>query len=124
MAVATALSRDSAAPQTAPTEEPIDRAHLVRMTLDEPSLQREVLALFDRQASLLLERMRQASPGMAATAAHTLKGSAQGIGAWRVARAAQAVEQAEGANHGAAIGALAAAIDEARRAISALLRAH
>jgi HPt (histidine-containing phosphotransfer) domain-containing protein len=94
------------------------------MTLDEPSLQREVLALFDRQASLLLERMRQAAPATAAVAAHTLKGSAQGIGAWRVARAAQAVEQAQGVNLAAAIGALAAAVDEAQRAISVLLRTH
>ncbi len=31
---------------------------------------------------------------MAAAAAHTLKGSARGIGAWRVARAAELVENA------------------------------
>jgi HPt (histidine-containing phosphotransfer) domain-containing protein len=124
MAVAAALSRDSTNPQHAPNEEPIDRAHLARMTLDEPSLQREVLALFDRQASLLLDRIRQAAPDTAAVAAHTLKGSAQGIGAWRVARAAQAVEQAPIANLAVAIGALAAAIDEAQRAIAALLRTH
>jgi HPt (histidine-containing phosphotransfer) domain-containing protein len=124
MAMAAALSRDSTGPQHASGEEPIDRAHLARMTLNEPSLQREVLALFDRQASLLLERMRQAAPATAAVAAHTLKGSAQGIGAWRVARAAQAVEQAQGVNLAAAIGALAAAVDEAQRAISVLLRTH
>ena len=33
---------------------------------------------------------------MAAAAAHTLKGSARGIGAWRVARAAELLEQAAG----------------------------
>jgi HPt (histidine-containing phosphotransfer) domain-containing protein len=31
---------------------------------------------------------------LAAAAAHTLKGSARGIGAWRVARAAELLEQA------------------------------
>ena len=33
---------------------------------------------------------------MAAAAAHTLKGSARGIGAWRVARAAERLELAAG----------------------------
>ena len=36
----------------------IDRRHLARMTLGDRSLEQEVLQLFDRQASLLIERMR------------------------------------------------------------------
>ena len=64
------------------------------MTLGERSLEREVLALFDRQTELLLPRIRGAGRPAAATLAHTMKGSALGIGAWRVARAAEAVEQA------------------------------
>ncbi|HEY0300173.1 MAG TPA: hypothetical protein VGC36_02500 [Rhizomicrobium sp.] len=37
----------------------IDRRHLARMTLGDRSLEQEVLQLFDRQASLLVERMRK-----------------------------------------------------------------
>ena len=95
------------------------------MTLGEKSLEAEVLALFDRQADMLLARMRQASPAAAAAFAHTIKGSARGIGAWRVADAAEAVERAgNGAgDHTDAIGGLAAAIDEARKAIADMLAA-
>ena len=71
--------------------EPIDLDHLSRMTLGERRREREVLALFDRQADILLERMNSAAPAGVATLAHTLKGSARGIGAWAVASAAEAV---------------------------------
>ena len=70
------------------------------MTLGELSLQREVLALFDRQADILLPRIRRGAPAVAAASAHTLKGSAAGIGAFRVARAAEAVEQAQASRQG------------------------
>jgi hypothetical protein len=74
----------------------IDTQHLFRMTLGELSLQREVLALFDRQADILLPRIRRGTPVVAAASAHALKGSAVGIGAFKVARAAEAVEHARG----------------------------
>src|SRR6478752_3880062 len=77
---------------------PIDRSHLSRMTFGDHSLEREVLQLFDRQAELLMERMNASEPAAVATLAHTLKGSAVGIGAGRVARAAAAAELA--ASHG------------------------
>jgi HPt (histidine-containing phosphotransfer) domain-containing protein len=58
--------------------------------------------------------------------AHTLKGSARGIGAWRVARAAEALEQAggNGTEIGSALERLASVADEARAVIADLLRAH
>ena len=104
----------------------IDLVHLRRMTLGEKSLEAEVLALFDRQADMLLARMEQAAPAAAAAFAHTIKGSARGIGAWRVAEAAEAVERAAAgsADVTGAIGGLAAAIDEARNAIVDLLAAQ
>ncbi len=40
----------------------IDTEHLARMTLGERSLEREVLALFDRQADILLPRIRHGAP--------------------------------------------------------------
>ncbi|HEX4407337.1 MAG TPA: Hpt domain-containing protein [Xanthobacteraceae bacterium] len=79
----------------------IDAEHLHRMTLGDRRLEREVLELFVRQTAIMLDRIAAAEqPANAAAAAHTLKGSARGIGAWRVARAAEMVEQAAGAADG------------------------
>jgi len=105
----------------------LDRDHLARMTFGDRSLEREVLQLFDRQSELLLERMRASEPAAIATLAHTLKGSAVGIGATRVASAAAEVEataQAKSGESSRAIEELAQAVEEARAAISALIRAH
>jgi HPt (histidine-containing phosphotransfer) domain-containing protein len=100
----------------------IDRGQLARMTYGDRNLEREVLQLFDRQAGLLLARMRDREPATVATLAHTLKGSASSIGAAAVMRAAAAVEQAVSANEcERAIERLATAIDEARAAIAELL---
>ena len=107
-------------------DRPIDLVHLSRMTLGDRGLEREVLALFDRQATVLVSRMRSAPPGSVTSVAHTLKGSARGVGAWRVAAAAEAVEVAA-AGEGdlsAAITRLAAVADEARAVIAELLRAN
>ena len=114
------------APSLAPDDRPIDLVHLARMTLGDRSLEREVLQLFDRQSTLLIARMRAASPEGIALLAHTLKGSARGIGAWRVARAAEALELA-GARDGeigSALDRLNAASEEARNVIADLLRAN
>jgi HPt (histidine-containing phosphotransfer) domain-containing protein len=104
---------------------PIDMAHLSQMTLGERSLEIEVLRLFDLQAELLLARMREVGPAGVATLAHTLSGSAKGIGAWRVAAAAEAAEFAvkQSAPLDPAMDGLAASVDEARRAIAGLLDA-
>jgi HPt (histidine-containing phosphotransfer) domain-containing protein len=117
---------DAAAPTdarlSAPVETVIDLAHLGRMTLGERSLEAEVLTLFDRQADVLLARMRDCAPAAVAAFAHTLKGSARGIGAWRVAAAADAVEMnVIAANAGGVAGAVArlsAAVDEAKAVIA------
>jgi HPt (histidine-containing phosphotransfer) domain-containing protein len=85
----------------------IDETHLERMTLGDRRLEREVLELFVRQTTIMLGRIVGADPAMAAASAHTLKGSARGIGAWRVARAAELVESAVAGEGGAA------AMDEA-----------
>ena len=111
-------------PALAPSDDVIDLDHLGRMTLGERSLEREVLVLFGRQAEILLPRMQGGSPTLAAATAHTLKGSALGIGAWRVARAAEAVELADAASMSAAVEALNGSIEEARAVIAGLLRAH
>jgi HPt (histidine-containing phosphotransfer) domain-containing protein len=114
-----------AAPSLAAVEAPIDMTHLARMTLGDASLEREVLQLYDRQAELLLARMQQVTPTAAAAYAHTLKGSSSGIGAFKVAHAAEAVEFAAARNAEAdveaAISHLGTAISEVRAVIAELL---
>src|SRR3972149_2936090 len=75
----------------------LDRGQLARMTFGDRSLERELLELFDRQAAMLLVRMRAGGAAAVAPLAHTLKGSASSIGAADVARAAEAAERAVGA---------------------------
>jgi HPt (histidine-containing phosphotransfer) domain-containing protein len=107
----------------------IDRGHLSRATLGDKGLECEVLQLFDRQSELLMARMSDAPVVAIATLAHTLKGSARGIGAWQVAKAAEAIESAAGGPADAeriarAYDRLAQAVGEARAAIADLLRGH
>ena len=105
---------------------PIDRAHLAHVTFNDRRLEREVLQLFDRQAVLLVARIRTSTPSAVAGLAHTLKGSAVGIGAWHVARTAEAAEKASAtgaAECDLAIRDLVAAVDEARVSIIDMLRA-
>lgn len=116
-----------AAPPLAPADAPIDRTHLTRMTLGDASLEREVLALFDRQAVMLLQRMQGAAPAVVAALAHTIKGSARGIGAFGVASAAEALELAADGRRpdlSAEVGLLDRAIADVRAVIADFLRAH
>ncbi|MGE0566145.1 MAG: Hpt domain-containing protein [Pseudolabrys sp.] len=114
----------SAAPDA--SGELLDRDHLAQMTLGDTKLEREILALFERQAELLLERMRMLPPPAVSTLAHTLKGSARGIGAWNVARAAEAVELADGtlAEFQNAVDRLGVEIGATRAVIGEFLRTH
>ncbi|HWP26125.1 MAG TPA: Hpt domain-containing protein [Xanthobacteraceae bacterium] len=121
------LVEDGPSPPLAPHPAAIDREHLKRMTLGERSLEREVLALFNRQTEILLARMHTSVPTVAAAAAHTLKGSARGIGAWRVARAAEEVELAAprpASEFKTALATLEEAVEETRVVIADMLRAN
>ena len=74
---------------------------------------------------MLIVRMRAGGAAAVAPLAHTLKGSATGIGAGRVARAAEAAELAAGSGASEcsqAVDRLAQAVDEARALIAELLR--
>jgi HPt (histidine-containing phosphotransfer) domain-containing protein len=115
-------------PAPASTETVLDLEHLARMTFGEAKLEREVLSLFDRQADLLLSRMRDAAPAVVAAYAHTLKGSACGVGAWRVAEAAGAVEMSAAApdDGGASnsVTRLSVAVDETEALIAEILKPY
>ena len=100
----------STVPAPEPTPAAIDEDHLGRMTLGDRGLEREVLEIFARQIMLTLKRIVTAKPAGAAAAAHTLKGSARGVGAWAVARAAERLEQV--AAHDADNHAMSVAIAE------------
>lgn len=76
----------------APT--PVDRVHLARYTLGDAALEREILGLFLLHLPNTIRDL-----GLADTnsdwhrAAHTLKGSARAIGAWRLAKTAEDAER-------------------------------
>ncbi len=98
----------------------IDVAHLNRQTMGDRTLEREVLELFRRQARILLFRFEAlTNPVERAGVAHTLKGSARGIGANRVAFAAEELERAANAGQstGKALAEVAESIAEATSAI-------
>jgi HPt (histidine-containing phosphotransfer) domain-containing protein len=72
---------------------PVDLVHLSRQTMGDRDLEREVLALFEHQSLAILARLREASNAKSwSEAAHTLKGSARGIGAFEVAKLAEELE--------------------------------
>jgi HPt (histidine-containing phosphotransfer) domain-containing protein len=104
---------------------PIDAEHLTQMTFGDRRLEREVLEIFCRQATIMLGRIGGVELGAAAAAIHTLKGSARGIGAWRVARAAERLEHACGdADRAASLAELQSATLEARAAIDVRLESY
>jgi len=103
-------------PPLVPDEGFIDTGHLRRATLGDQALQREVLTLFVRQSTDLVARMSTFPADMAAIA-HTLKGSARGIGAFSAATSAERLEQAADRR------SARAALDDLKDAISGTVRA-
>jgi HPt (histidine-containing phosphotransfer) domain-containing protein len=63
-------------------ETPLDLSHLERNTLGNVEVAREVLTLFERQASRVIREIEcTPSRSRLAALAHSLKGSARGVGA-------------------------------------------
>jgi hypothetical protein len=115
-------------PPLVPDAEAIDFMYLARMTLGARTLEHDILRLFDWQAEMLAARIDITAPRLAAASAHTLKSTAQGIGAWRIARLADEVEVTAGrpdqTELAQSVAALRGAIVEARTLISEHLCAH
>jgi HPt (histidine-containing phosphotransfer) domain-containing protein len=120
-------------PPLAPDDGPIDNDHLDRMTLGDIALEHEVLAMFSAQAVGLIARLAtlpsdgRSSEGRYSEGlglAHTLKGSARAIGAFRVGEAAEALEAAlrNGDDPSEAMAGVKDTVAEARSAIDARLR--
>ena len=95
---------DSRRPLRGQTTEPdglqsrclIDRAHLDAQTFGDAGLAREVLQLFAQQCRALVPAICADTSGVGARAdhAHTLRGSALGVGAGDVAAACASLESA------------------------------
>ena len=99
---------------------PVDLVHLSRQSLGDRSLENEILRLFHSQSKLYLDRLENAKTvDERNMAAHTVVGSARGLGAWKVAKEAELVEQSCG--QGCDVSALRAAVEEANAYIDALL---
>lgn len=101
-------------------QRPVDLVHLARHTLGNRELEREVLQIFVRQSAIYLDRIRDArTVTERQMAAHTIKGSARGIGAWHVADLAEVLENPGPSNGG--VVELAEAVKKANGFISGLL---
>ena len=75
---------------------PIDLDHLARQTFGDRELEAEVLTKFCHQAKSVADRMAGADEKTRVTLAHTLKGSARGVGATALAGIAERLESAPG----------------------------
>lgn len=84
-------------PAAAAAAKAIDLEHLRRFTLGDQQLEQEILALFIEQAPLTIKSLKRARTSRDwITSAHTLKGSARAVGAWRIAALAEQAESLGG----------------------------
>ncbi|MGD1935751.1 MAG: Hpt domain-containing protein [Candidatus Phaeomarinobacter sp.] len=106
---------------------PIDLVHLSKFTMGRRDLEAEILGLFRQQLSVSLDKLAAAADKAGddkawKEAAHTLKGSARGVGAWALADAtADAELLTSGAERLAVIPSLDALVVAATSFIDELL---
>jgi HPt (histidine-containing phosphotransfer) domain-containing protein len=82
---------------TAPSRErAIDLVHLAKQTMGDKALEVEVLQMFARQARSCLQEIGSGDRDRAKAASHRLKGAASAVGAFKVADAANALEDDAG----------------------------
>jgi HPt (histidine-containing phosphotransfer) domain-containing protein len=90
-----AIFRDRISMSSAADRRLLDLTHLARQTFGDRALEREVLALFEQQCVRLLPLIVAGEDlTERADAAHTLKGAARAVGAWRIASLAGTLEEA------------------------------
>lgn len=86
------MDQSSALHEQGPT---VDQAHLNRMTGGDQALAYEVLGLFRQQWDLWVRLLEPTTDTLDwGNAAHTIKGSARGIGAWKLGEICGEAEQA------------------------------
>ncbi|HEY8574734.1 MAG TPA: Hpt domain-containing protein [Devosia sp.] len=104
---------------------PIDLVHLAKQCLGDEGLELEILRLFDTTAKTYFSRLQQAeSFDDLALNLHSLKGAANGVGAWAIADLARGCEaelQAGRPLTRERIGDLCVAVEEVRSFIASML---
>jgi HPt (histidine-containing phosphotransfer) domain-containing protein len=105
---------------------PLDLKHLGRFTLGNVALEAEVLGMFADHLTVYLGALANAESDKAwRDAAHTLKGAAWAIGAWKLGMAAEGAERVKVDAAAAEVRALAlSAIAGAAAEVEAFIRAH
>jgi HPt (histidine-containing phosphotransfer) domain-containing protein len=79
--------------RTEETIAPVDLPHLRNLTLSDPVLERQILALFGDRAAAALKAILNANAAEPRhQAAHRLAGAARAIGAWELAEVASTIE--------------------------------
>ena len=100
---------------------PLDIVFLDAQTFADRDLQRDILKLFLDQARRVVPSLPDLSGREQADAAHLLKGSARGIGAWAAAATAEAYETADERARALIAPELAQAFADVEAAITARL---
>lgn len=99
---------------------PIDLVYLSRQTLGDRALEEEVLGMFVQQLAAARENLAAANEADRRMIAHTLKGTARGLGAFKLGNCAAAIEDTP--ENEALIARLSKAIDEVRDFVAAINR--
>ena len=103
-----------------PCVRPVDLVHLARQSLGDRELELEILSMFRSQSQLYIGRLTHATTAdERKMAAHTILGSARGIGAWRVAEEAEKLQALAG--HASNPSELRRTLEEANEFISEIL---
>ena len=99
----------------------LDRAHFDAMTGGDNELQLEIIGLFRSQVSAWTQLLTPDAKWR--DAAHTVKGSARGIGLWPLAQACEAAEAAgDGVEITAALQRLRVCLEQALAALDLVAR--
>lgn len=107
----------------------IDLEHLDAYTAGDEALMDEVFSLFREQVEIWIKLLTPDAPGGSfRDAAHTLKGSARGIGAWKLAEVCAEAEKLSGldaspAKRAVVVEAIRSELDQVMQDIAVLAHA-
>lgn len=87
------VPHENAMPESHVPGRPLDLVHLSKYTFGDRALETELLGLFRSQAGIYVTRLESAADAKEwCDAAHSLKGSARGLGAWALGDIAEEIE--------------------------------